>query len=1093
MNIVRAKMKERFRRYKLRTGGKFSMRRKLLPAIRYSWEKLPEVDINVFHAKYHLSEVNLIRIALQQGVVLTGDLQKCDDCIRGKAKRKSVPKISSYVRATKFGERTFMDYTGPTKVRFIGGYRYFAVLIDDATRKKVTYLAKAKCKENSLRIIKRYKNEHLDPVGAKMKILRTDNDASFVNDQFIDYLCEQKVIREYTSEYVPQQNGIVEVAIKDIKNHAITLMNAANLHSTHASLYGVAVLTATDILNDAPHAANGFKSPNQMMKDPGKPLALRYQFGSHALVKDEHKVLLGNKVHECIFVGYTHNKPKTCLRFYKLSTKELIESQNYTVIDGMMLWNPRAHIFRSNDFFEVDTTDSTRTSNSGQTLADDETDCKSDETDSVADDDVSMDDLLILSNLNSLSSSEGENNNYRDNINSNYDDCDNETTVNTVIDDDAESSNVPSEDVLLLSDANHNSDDDEDINHNSDDAEDNNEHYQSDDYDENNESEPDDSRSEHILRRSNRLRNLPAVDYREVYHNVLREPNLMHAKVYLCDDNTIRVPKSYADVMKSPQMTEWLDAMKQEYECLIKNDTWEEVVLPCGAPVVGCRWVFDLKLNVDGSIKRYKARLVARGFSQTEGVDYFETFAPVTSMTNVRLLLALAAINDWDTKQLDIETAYLNAKVKEDIYMKQIPGFATKSRSSVLKLKRSLYGLKQSAKNWNDCLSAYLEEIGMVRSIVDPCLFYYRDESGKVALLSVYVDDLILTGNASDAMNEIVKLLSQKFKVKDFGEVHQILGMIVTRDRDAGEMIIHQSSYIRTMLKSFDLVNVRSCKTPTPEDMYAQVTEAVFNNDERTIDFDYRGAIGCLLYLANCTRPDIANGVRFLSAYVNNYTDIHVKLVKRMFKYLEIHADIGLKYDSSNGDMLTSAVSSGGNLLRAISNQLVAFSDASWADNYEDGTSNTGLCLMLGNCLIAWKSVKQRIIANSTMESEYIAMSMSITEVQDIRNTLMEIFTDTDRVVPIIESSDSNAIKCIMKATCIYGDNTAAITVGNMSYGTRRSRHINVRFHNVKNAVKEEVVKLEYIPTKSNKADFFTKCLGVATFRYLRGMFMGVV
>ena len=548
------------------------------------------------------------------------------------------------------------------------------------------------------------------------------------------------------------------------------------------------------------------------------------------------------------------------------------------------------------------------------------------------------------------------------------------------------------------------------------------------------------------------------------------------------------MPCGYEDALKSPQAQEWLKAIEVEYNCLVKNGTWEVVERPANVPIVGCRWVFDLKFDTDGSIKRYKARLVAQGFSQTHGVDYFDTFAPVASAVSVRLLLALATIYNWDIRQLDIETAYLNAPVKETIYMRQVPGFEVPG-NKVLKLKRSLYGLKQSGKNWNDYLSEFLLGIGMQRSKIDPCLFYFRDSDGTIALLSVYVDDLLITGDATKIIDQIVERLGDEFKVKELGGdgVYQLLGMVIERDMAFKRMRIHQGPYIRRMLKEFDIHGVRPYNSPTPEDMYAQVIEAAFDGDQRTIDFDYRGAIGCLLHLANCSRPDIANGVRLLSTYVSNYTDIHVKMVKRMLKYLELTADLGLFYDGECGADLNSSVSSFSS--ENMSELLSAYTDASWADNYDDGTSNSGLCIMLGDSLVMWRSVKQRIIASSTMESEYIAMSHCVDEIQYIRDLILEICRNGDEV--IMECSNDDAVNNILTAVTLYGDNTASIVVGNASFHTKRSRHINVRFHNVKDAVRGNLISLEYIPSKKNKADFFTKCLGIPTFRYLRSLFMG--
>ena len=217
------------------------------------------MDINVYHAKCHLSEANMIRMALKEGVKLTGTMQKCVDCLHGKAKRREVPKISSYTRANKFAGRVFLDFSGPFRTRALGGNRYMATFVDDYSRKKFTYLMKTKSKESALRVLKLFHNEVLDPIGVKMQILRTDNDGAFVNDEVIDYLCDLHVVREYTSDYTPQQNGVVETAIRDIKNLAVTLMNAANLHTSQASLYGQAILTASVVLNDAPHVCPGYQ------------------------------------------------------------------------------------------------------------------------------------------------------------------------------------------------------------------------------------------------------------------------------------------------------------------------------------------------------------------------------------------------------------------------------------------------------------------------------------------------------------------------------------------------------------------------------------------------------------------------------------------------------------------------------------------------------------------------------------------------------------------------------------------------------------------------------------------------------------------
>lgn len=1041
MKEARRRVRDLYSRYKMRTGHKFTMRRKLLPLIRYSWDKLPEVDINVLHAKHHVSEACLRRIAINKGIKLVGVLQACDDCIKGKAKRRAIPKISTYCRATTLFGRVFFDMSGPMKTKTIGGNQYMGTFVDDYSRKKWAYMMRTKSEESFLKVLKLFMAEAVVPTGRKIKILRTDNDKAFVNHLMINYLVEKEIIREYTSDYTPQQNSVVESAIRDIKSLAVTVMNAANLHEKHRSLYGEAILYATDMLNDTPLLANKMKSPNEVLGLKGIPLALRYQFGSHALVRSEEKLLLENRTHQCLFVGFCKNKPVNSLRFYKLQTGAIISSQNHTVIDGMMLYS--SHKVYFDDVITVDPneeqedpTHMPRASDS-DTESDDDSDT---ETDTIYDEDDLIDlelDPPWTGGVEESKDDDGESggahrgrHNERNVDGGPLDDDDDDDMCAEV--------HVPR---VSLDPSDGGLEDD----HNP------------------------------LPRQSQRVR------------KSTRQPDHIYkAKVYLCEDGQIKIPKTYWDITKNPQAMDWMNAVKSEYESLLKHGTWTEVDKPPDKSVIGCRWIFTLKLNADGSIKRHKARLVAQGFTQTEGVDYFETYSPVVSTTVIRLILAIAAINNWDVRQLDIETAYLNAAVREDIYMRAIPGFPI-DRGKVLKLNKSLYGLKQSGKNWGQCLADFLIEIGMKRSSFDSCLWYYHDAEGRIVLLGVYVDDLLITGSATVAIETLITNLKLKFSVKDMGEVHQVLGMVVERNRKEGLMKIHQAQYIHIMLQDFDISDVRPFRSPAYEDTYQQHVEACFDGEERTIDFAYRSAIGCVMHLSNTSRPDIANIVRFLSQFITCYTDVHVRMVKRLLKYLESTADWGLCYRSSSKETTLEA-SAGSFSIHDMTKLLAAYSDASWGDNYDDATSNTGMCLMVGNCLVHWKSVKQRTIAHSTMESEYIALSYCVDEVIFLRNLIQELFDMSDSTV--VTSKDEDTITNIVDATKVYGDNQSSIVVGNTDHATRRSRHINVKFHNVKDAVMRDVIQLQYISTKENKADFFTKCLGIPTFEYLRGMFM---
>jgi hypothetical protein len=562
-------------------------------------------------------------------------------------------------------------------------------------------------------------------------------------------------------------------------------------------------------------------------------------------------------------------------------------------------------------------------------------------------------------------------------------------------------------------------------------------------------------------------------------------------------DGTISVPKSYADALRSPQWQHWKEAISAEYQALIENGTWELVPRPKDAPVVGSRWVFTIKYDKDGNLSRYKARFVCKGFTQTEGIDYFDTYSPVVHITSLRMILALACKNDWDLISMDIKTAFLNAPVDETIYVQQPHGFVAKGKENyVLRLLRSLYGLKQAPRNFNIHLTATLEALGFQSCPADPCVFFHYSKDGKVCLVSVYVDDLVLTGNDIPFRDHVRRSLKESYALNDFGELDFILGMTIVRDRRLQSLRMHHGPYIKNLLTLFDISDVTyNFCTPAADDTYSQYLEAVFRGDTRTLDFDYRAVVGCLVYLTNTTRPDISNITRFLSGFVSNWTDIHVSFAKRVLKYLQLTAEIGLHYSFANGGVdcnpdfdITAGVSSFSKY--SLVKELEAYTDASWADNYADSTSTSGLYIQWAGCLISWKSVKQKVIAHSSMESEFIAMAECVTELKRLI-FLLENFSQT-KYNALIDASCLEGLGYLEEAATVHinGDNTAAILVGNQDSNTKRSRMINTKFHIIKEAIVDKLVHFRYVASKENLADIFTKCLGNAPFLYLRKQFM---
>lgn len=236
----------------------------------------------------------------------------------------------------------------------------------------------------------------------------------------------------------------------------------------------------------------------------------------------------------------------------------------------------------------------------------------------------------------------------------------------------------------------------------------------------------------------------------------------------------VSVPNKLQDALKDPK---WKKAMIEEMEALRKNSTWELVKLPEGKKPVGCRWVFTVKHKTDGSVERYKARLVAKGYTQTYGIDYQETFAPVAKINTIRVLMSLAANLGWPLRQFDVKNAFLHGDLDEEVYMDLPPGFTTTCDiGKVCRLRKSLYGLKQSPRAWFGRFAQSMRSYGFKQTQADHTLFLKHDR-GKLTALIVYVDDMVVTGNDVEEIQKLQKYLAKEFEMKDLGTLKYFLGI----------------------------------------------------------------------------------------------------------------------------------------------------------------------------------------------------------------------------------------------------------------------------------------------------------------------------
>ncbi|CAH2103986.1 unnamed protein product [Euphydryas editha] len=489
-----------------------------------------------------------------------------------------------------------------------------------------------------------------------------------------------------------------------------------------------------------------------------------------------------------------------------------------------------------------------------------------------------------------------------------------------------------------------------------------------------------------------------------------------------------------SDVLNSSEKEQWQCAIKDELKSFSENDTWELVDRPKDKTVVKAKWVFKKKFNSDGEV-RYRARLVAKGFTQKKGIDFNETFSPVLRYSTFRLLLALSVQLDLKMNHLDVPTAFLNGFLKETVYM-EIPECSefNNCKNKVLRLKRAIYGLKQSARAWYIRVEDCLLKLGYKKSDYEPCLFVKSDKNTKV-YVALFVDDFFVFYNCKNAYKVLINKLVEKFRIKDLGQLKQCLGMNINVYKDS--ITVDQKQYIETILKRFNMSDCSSCDTPM--EINLKMEKDINNNSDKK--YPYQQLIGSLMYLSVLTRPDITFSVSFLSQYNNCFNERHWKHLKRLLKYLKGTKEYGLVYKKTTVN-------------------LHGFVDADWASCALDRRSYTGFCFLMSNSVVSYESKKQKTVALSSTEAEYMALSESCKEGIYLINLLNEL------------------VQCGNMPLYLYSDNQSSIKLAsNPLFHNKRTKHIDIRHHYVRECVLENKVKIEYVSTNNMPADVLTKSL----------------
>ncbi|KAL0553695.1 hypothetical protein IC582_007597 [Cucumis melo] len=338
-------------------------------------------------------------------------------------------------------------------------------------------------------------------------------------------------------------------------------------------------------------------------------------------------------------------------------------------------------------------------------------------------------------------------------------------------------------------------------------------------------------------------------------------------------DSTI-IPKNIYTALECP---EWKNAVMEEMKALEKNRTWEICALPKGHKTVGCKWVFYLKYKEDGTLDRHKARLVAKGFTQTYGIDYSETFSPVAKLNTVRVLLFVAVNKDWPLYQLDVKNAFLNGDLVEEVYMSPPPGFEAQFGQQVCKLQKSLYGLKQSLRAWFDRFTTFVKSQGYSQGHSDHTLFTKASKTGKIAILIVYVDDIVLTGDDQTKISQLKQRMGDEFEIKDLENLKYFLGMEVARSKEG--ISVSQRKYTLDLLTETGMLGCRPADTPI------EFNCKLGNSDDQVpVDKEqYQRLVGKLIYLSH-TLSDISFAVSVVSQFMQAPYEKHMEAVNRILR-----------------------------------------------------------------------------------------------------------------------------------------------------------------------------------------------------------------
>ena len=791
----------------------------------------------------------------------------CAPCRHGKMIAASHPPVKQ-VMTDHPGELLHMDTVGPSRVRSAGGKWYVLVIVDDFSRYSWVFFMETKDEAFShfRDLILRLKNEF--PRHA-MRAIRSDNGKEFKNALFSAFCAEHGLEHQFSSPYVPQQNGVVERKNRTLVEMARTMLDE---HRTPRKYWAEAINTACHVSNRI-FLRSILNKPSYELRFGRAPKVSHFRvFGCRCFIlKQGNLDKFESRSSDGIFLGYAlHSR---AYRVLNLETNKIIETCEVTFDETMPCTTP---VFETAGEQEL-----------SESIFVDE-----DFPAPVDDDDIGLHPSPAVQELPSASTTLTEGPSIGP-------DATTASTSAAPLHDQAEAPAVVEGEAASEREA-----------------------------------------PRHIQRRHPSQQMIGSLHERTTRSRSNQISHFAHSAFVANFE-----PK---DVGHALSDSNWVNAMHEELENFERNQVWVLVDPPTGCHPIGTKWVFKNKQGEDGLVVRNKARLVAQGYSQKEGIDYEETFAPVARLEAIRILLAFAASKGFKLFQMDVKSAFLNGYIEEEVYVRQPPGFENpKHPDRVYKLYKALYGLKQAPRAWYARLKTFLLKNGFEMGSVDKTLFLLK-HGNNFLLVQIYVDDIIFVGSSHALVAKFAETMSREFEMSMMGELNFFLGLQIKQAKEG--TFVHQSKYTKDVLRKFDMSDAKPMSTPMPVSAALDADE----NGEAVDQKEYRSMIGSLLYLT-ATRPDIQFAVCLCARFQASPRTSHRQAVKRIMRYLRFTPEHGLWYSASA--TLT----------------LRGYSDADFAGCRIDRKSTSGTCQFLGSSLVCWSSRKQSSVAQSTTEAEYVA------------------------------------------------------------------------------------------------------------------------